>query len=66
MMMALVRIQVGGGIVRVILPAGIVRTMDVAVAGDFAHVRPIAFMRGDRPGMKAGQDHRKEAEEGDK
>ncbi len=66
MMMPLVRIQVGGGGARIVLAAGIVRTMDVAVAGDFAHVRPVAFMRGDRPGMKAGQDHRKEAEEGDK
>ena len=62
MMMPLVRIKVGGGIVRVILAAASVRTVDMAVAGGFAPLRPIALVRGDRPGVKAGQDHRKKAE----
>lgn len=66
MMMPLVRIKIGGRIVRVILAAGIMRTVDVAVAGDFTPMRPIAFVRSDRPGVKAGQYDRKEAEEGDK
>ena len=66
MMMPLVRIEVSGRIARIVRPIAIVRTVDMAVTGCIAPVRPIALMRSDGPGVKAGQDHRKEAEKGDK
>lgn len=37
----------------------------MGLAPDNRYVRMLAPMRGERSGMKAGQDHREEAEEGD-
>ncbi len=65
-MVTLIRIEVSGGTVPVVLATAIVRTVHMTVARGIAPVHRIPIMRGDRSGMKAGQDHRKEAEKGDK
>lgn len=55
-MMPLLRIAISGYIVRTILAIVVVRTVDVAVTGGIAPVRPIALVRGDRRGVEARQD----------
>lgn len=60
-MMPRLRIEISRRLIRSIHVFVLVRTVDVAVTGGIAPVRPIALMRGERRGVEARQDKRKKA-----